>query len=103
MILVYRKFVGKPLYLTVSSPDITYAVHHLSQFLQAPRMPHMVVVQRVSNYLKPSSFKGLFYPSSSTLQLEVFYDSDWGSSLDSSEILKSITGMYLMLGSSFVV
>lgn len=100
---VYRKYVGKLLYLTVSRPDITYAVHHLSQFLQAPRAPHMLAVQRVLRYLKSTPFQGLFYSASSTLQLEAFCDSDWGSTLDSSGMLKSITGMCLMLGGSLVV
>lgn len=99
---VYRKFVGKLLYLTVSRPDIAYVVHHLSQFLQAPRVPHMLAVQRVLRYLKGTPFQGLFYSTNSTLCLEVFCDSDWGSNLDYTGMLKSITGMCLMLGSSLV-
>lgn len=48
---LYRKFVGKLLYLSVSRPDITFVVHHLSQFLHNPRVPHMLAVQRVLRYL----------------------------------------------------
>lgn len=99
---VYRKFVGKLLYLTVSRPDITYIVHHLSQFLQAPRVPHMTAVQRVLRYLKSTPFQGLFYSANSNLTLEGYCDSDWGSSLDSSGMLKSITGMCIMIGPSLV-
>lgn len=74
---IYRKYVGKLLYLTLSRPDIAYIVHHLSQFLQTPRVPHMLAVQRVLRYLKGTPFQGLFFPASSNLQLHAFCDSDW--------------------------
>lgn len=100
---IYRRFVGKLLYLTVSRPDIAFIVHHLSQFLQQPRVPHMVAVQRVLRYLKATPFQGIFYSISSPLKLEAFCDNDWGSCLDSAGLLKSVTGMCLLLGSSLVV
>lgn len=40
-----------PINTTKYKPDITYVVHHLSQCLQAPRAPHMLVVQHVLRYL----------------------------------------------------
>lgn len=63
----------------------------------------MLAVQRVLRYLKSTPFQGLFYSSESSLHLEAYCDSDWGSSLDSSRMLKSITGMCLLLGSSLIV
>lgn len=100
---LYRKFVGKLLYLTVSRPDIAFAVHHLSQFLQSPRVPHMIAVQRILRYLKSTPFQGLFYSADSSLTLSAYCDSDWGSTLDSNGMLKSITGMCLLLGSSLII
>ena len=96
---LYRKFVGKLLYLTVSRPDISYVVHLLSQFVHAPRIPHLTAIQRVLRYLKGTAFQGIFYPANSSLQLEAYCDSDWGSCFDTS---RSTTGMCLLLGSSLV-
>ena len=33
---LYRQFVGSLVYLTVTYPDISYAVHQVSQYLSAP-------------------------------------------------------------------
>lgn len=44
---VYRSLVGRLLYLTLTWPDISYVVQHLSQFLQEPKQPHLDVVVHV--------------------------------------------------------
>lgn len=62
----------------------------------------MMTVQRVLRYLKGTPYQGLFYSANTTLKLEAYCDSDWGSTLDSSGMLKSITGMCLTLGSSLI-
>ena len=49
---LYRRLVGKLIFLTVTRADISYAVSVLSQFMQAPRTIHLEGVYWVLAYLK---------------------------------------------------
>ena len=75
-----RRLVGRLLYLTLLRPDITFAVHMLSQFISQPHVPHLKAVHHLLIYLKSHSSPGLFFPAlESSLQLRAFSDADWAS------------------------
>ena len=56
-----QRLVGKlnDLILTIVRPDISYADVVLSQFLEAPRIPHWDVVIRIVQYLKEAFGLGI--------------------------------------------
>nr|KYP43298.1 hypothetical protein KK1_035254 [Cajanus cajan] len=49
---IYRRLIGRLLYLTISRPDICYAVHKLSQFVSNPHTDHMNAATLLLRYLK---------------------------------------------------
>lgn len=95
----YRRLVGRLLYLSMTRPDISYAVQQLSQFMQAPRTMHLKAALTVVKYLKGTSFIGLFLPATNDLKIRAFSDADWATCTDSR---RSITGYCIFLGTSLV-
>ncbi|GJY85712.1 ribonuclease H-like domain-containing protein [Tanacetum coccineum] len=52
----YQKLMGKLIYLTNTRPDISYAVHCLSQFMHAPLKSHLKqLLLKINEYLKENS------------------------------------------------
>ncbi|KAK6135902.1 hypothetical protein DH2020_030389 [Rehmannia glutinosa] len=96
---MYRRLVGRLLYLNLTRPDVTYSVQQLSQFVNSPRTSHWDAVLHLLRYLKGSPSLGLHYSSSSTFTLEAYSDADWASCIDSR---KSLTGYCVFLGSCLV-
>ncbi|KAK8921120.1 hypothetical protein KSP39_PZI020446 [Platanthera zijinensis] len=79
----YRRLVGKLIYLTVTRPDISFAVGIVSRYMHSPRSSHLQAVERILRYLKKAPGQGLVYKvSSSTPTLVAYSDADYAGSLD---------------------
>ncbi|KAL5539496.1 hypothetical protein UlMin_043228 [Ulmus minor] len=55
---LYRTIVGSLVYLTITRPDIAYAVHIVSQFVASPTTVHWAAVLRI---LRRISCYGIYY------------------------------------------
>ncbi|XP_042442946.1 uncharacterized mitochondrial protein AtMg00810-like [Zingiber officinale] len=75
---LYRTIVESLVYLTVTRPDITYAIHV---------------------YLWETHFQSHLFPSTSSLELCAYSDANWASDLMDR---KSTTGFYIFLGDSLI-
>ena len=95
--IIYRRLVGRLLYLTVTRPNIQYVVNTLSQFMQFPYSTHLDATNQVLRYLKCTVGKGLFLSASSSLTFVGYACSDWASCPTTP---RSTTGYFTMLGSS---
>ena len=68
----YRRLIGKLMYLTLSRPNITHAVHRISQFMTQPRVLHMKAATKILQYIKGTPGQGVFFLVDSDLQLKAF-------------------------------
>ena len=72
----YRRLIGHLIYLTITRPDLCYAVHIFSQFMQAPRAEHMHAAGRVLRYIKGTPDCGILLSTQNDLRLVSYCDSD---------------------------
>ncbi|XP_019090009.1 PREDICTED: uncharacterized protein LOC109128318 [Camelina sativa] len=95
----YRRLIGKLQYLTITRPNITFAVSKLAQYSSAPRKFHLQAAHKVLRYLKGTIGQGLFYGKDDDFSLRGFSDADWGACPDSR---RSVTGYAIFIGQSLV-
>ena len=106
----YRRFVGKLNYLTVTRPDISFAVSVLSQFMATPYTGHWDAALRVLRYLKTTPGLGILYSDQGHCRVGAFTeegdgrisgfsDADWAGCPISR---RSTTGYCVFVGGNLV-
>nr|GEV55416.1 hypothetical protein [Tanacetum cinerariifolium] len=94
-VYTYRSMIGSLMYLTLSRPDIMFAVCACARFQVTLKASHLHAVKRIFRYLKGKPHLGLWYLKDSPFNLVAYLDSDYaGGSLDR----KSTTGGCQFLG-----
>ena len=95
----YRSIVGALQYLTLTRPDISFAVNKVCQFLHAPTTTHWTTVKRILKYVKYSAGLGLHIQKSYSMTLSGFSDADWAGSVDDR---RSTGGFAIFLGANLI-
>lgn len=106
----YRQMVGALQYVTLSRPDITFAVNKVCQFMHSPTTNHWSAVKRILRYLQGTASHGLLisrsspsvlhaYTDAAFNSLSAFSDADWAGCPDDR---RSTGGYAIYLGSNLV-
>jgi hypothetical protein len=73
---MYRQLVGSLIYLTLTRPDITFAVGIVGRFMQKPKKPHLEAVRRILRYVKGTIDFGLLYNKGEACKVVGYCDAD---------------------------
>lgn len=77
----YQRLVGKLIYLTITRPDITYAVSIVSRFMHSPTVAHLNVVNRILRYLKGSTGCGILTSNNDHINIMGYTDANWAKNV----------------------
>ena len=91
----YRSTVGALQYLTLTRPDLSFAVNKVCQFLSRPTNVHWEAVKRILRFVKGTVATGLTIRRSPSTLISVFTDADWAGCPDTRW---STSGYWVYLG-----
>ena len=92
----YQRLVRRLIYRTIISPELSYAIHILSQLMQNPKVAHTDAVHRVLCYIKVMPGYGVLLRSGSSFDVNVFCDAACPLTR------RSLTGYLVTLGGSLI-
>jgi hypothetical protein len=95
----YRSMAGALQYLTLTRPDIAFAVQQVCLHMHAPRDAHLAMLKRILRYVKGTPRMGLLLRATATLTLTAYTDADWAGCPDTR---RSTSGFCVFLGDFLV-
>jgi hypothetical protein len=96
---VYRSIVGALQYLTLTRPDLSFAVNKVCQFLAQPADIHWEAVKRILRFVKGTLHTGLYLRKTGSTLLSIFTDADWAGCIDDR---RSTGGFAIFFGSNLI-
>ena len=78
----FRRIIGRLQYLSLTRPDISFAVNKLSQFMHKPTTNHWIATKRFLRYLKQTIFHGIQIHKAGLPILRTYSDADWAGNVD---------------------
>ena len=95
----YRCIVGALQYLTLTRPDIAYAVQQMCLHMYSPHDVHWALVKWILRYVHGTLAKGLQLRRSSSHELVAYSDADWAGCPDTR---RSTSGFCVFLGTLLI-
>jgi hypothetical protein len=95
----YRSLAGALQYLTLTRPDLAYAVQQVCLFMHDPREPHLALLKRILRYVKGTLSTGLHIGAGPVSSFTAYSDADWAGCPDSR---RSTSGYCVFLGDNLV-
>ncbi|CAL8102601.1 unnamed protein product [Prunus armeniaca] len=95
----YQRLVGRLIYLSLTRPNIAYAISVASKFMHSPSEDHMAVVMRILSYLKSAHGRGLLFKKNGYLDLEGYIDADYAVNITDR---RSTSGYFTFVGGNLI-
>ncbi|XP_019167848.1 PREDICTED: uncharacterized protein LOC109163554 [Ipomoea nil] len=95
----YRSLTGALQYLTVTRPDLSYAVNLLCQHMHAPTTIDWASLKRVLRYVRGTLNLGLHISRSTSMDIHSHSESDWAGDPNDR---KYTNGFAVFLGSNLI-